>query len=109
MLQQKIEERVTDPPEAATSLTAFHKKNWTNFVGMCPRPWAELSFAEKKNVVRRFYFRKFTLCPRETCMLPCVGQKRVQKNNARWPGFYLTEVEFNKLIDDIMTEYAMIK
>ena len=92
-------------PRATWDYDYFHHIYWTKFATKCNPPWLEMSIPEKRTMVHKFIFDKFTLDPRRLCMYPRVGQKRKPRNDACWPGFWLSDEELVDIVTRVMTAY----
>ena len=56
-------------------------------------------------MVRKFILDKFTLDPKHIRMNPRVGEKRKVRNDASWPGFWLSDEEFDDIVTRVMSAY----
>ena len=92
---------MTHLPLQAREVDVLHSKNWRKFAG-----WHTMTFNEQTNHLRDFLLQKFSLDPDMRCMLPGIGARRLPRNNARWIGFELTDVEMERLLKDVMSQYA---
>jgi hypothetical protein len=95
------------PPQAAWDKEFFHHRFWKKVVKYCPpRPWLSLTLEEKGAHLRAFFFRMFTLDPFNRCMLPSVGMKRMNRNDASWVGFWMTDTELDGVISAALCAYV---
>ena len=92
-------------PRAAWDYEHFHHSNWTKFVAKCVPTWLQMSIPQKRIMVRKFILNKFTLDPKHLCMNPRVGEKRKLRNDASWPGFWLSDEEFDDIVTRVMSAY----
>ena len=92
-------------PRASYDKEWFHHLYWKKFAKGCKPPWLQMSPAEKRKRVHAFIFQKFTLDPRNRCMDPGPGQKRKQRNEASWPGFWLSDQELDGIVAEVMNAY----
>ena len=65
-----------------------------------------MAFKEQSDCLRSFLLFKFSMDPQMRCMLPGVGDKRKARNNAQWMGFELTDDEMERLVANVMCDYA---
>ena len=92
-------------PRATYDRVWFHHLYWKKIAEECKPPWLQMSPAEKRKRVHAFIFQKFTLDPRNRCMVPGPGQKRKQRNEASWPGFWLSDQELDGIVAEVMTAF----
>ena len=92
-------------PRAAWDCEYFHHVYWTKFASKCTPPWLEMSIPQKRIMVRKFILDKFTLDPKHLRMNPRVGEKRKVRNDASWPGFWLSDEEFDDIVTRVMSAY----
>ena len=98
--------RMTEWPKGATQ-TEFHSTCWTQFTKNIE--WTRMNNQEQYEHVQQWLFWKFTLCGKGTCMLPNVSMKRKWRNDARWPGFWMTDDELQKLVKEVMDEHFVLR
>ena len=98
---QKYMDRMSNSPPQARCVDELHSKNWKRFAG-----WTEMTFNQQTQCLRQFLLFKFSMDPQNACMLPGIGAKRKYRNNAQWIGFELTDAEMERLVADVMREYA---
>ena len=65
-----------------------------------------MPFKQQSDCLRSFLLFKLSMDPQMRCMLPGVGDKRKARNNAQWIGFELTDDEMERLVANVMREYA---
>ena len=94
-------------PRATWDYEYFHHQNWTKFAGMCDPPWRDMSIPQKRCIVRNFILNKFTLDPQHICMYPPYGAKRKMRNDACWPGFWLSDEELDDIVHRLMSAYEV--
>ena len=98
---QKYMDRMSNSPLQARCVDELHSKNWKRFAG-----WTSMTFSQQAQCLREFLLFKFSMDPQNVCMLPGIGAKRKHRNNAQWNGFELTDAEMERLVADVMREYA---
>ena len=96
-------------PLAARDVTKFHREYWTSFQRICGEPFGELAetfgkLTETQQITafKRFLFRKFSTDPHGRTMVPPEG---TTPKKLSWAGFWLTEVEVERISVAVVTAY----
>ena len=92
-------------PRASYDMEWFHHLYCKKFAKGCDPPWLQMTPPQQWERLRAFIFQKFTLDPRGRCMLPVPGEKGKQRNEASWPGFWLSDQELDDIVTQVMTAY----
>ncbi len=64
-----------------------------------------MSTRQKRQRLRKFLFKKFSMDKEEKCMMPTDSRKRKRRNDAQWIGFELTDDQLEQVIRDTMEAY----
>ena len=96
-------------PLAARDVTKFHREYWTSFQRICGEPFGEpaatfgrLTEPQQITAFKRFLFQKFSTDPRGRRMVPTEG---TTPKKLSWVGFWLTEVEVERISVAVVTAY----
>jgi hypothetical protein len=94
-----------NPPQSSKVATWFHHVFAKKFLQRCNPPWYERSTPEKYEYLREWFLLKFSLHPKNICMLPRPGEQRKTRNEAAWLGVEITDQEMKQIIDDSFDFY----
>jgi hypothetical protein len=93
-------------PEAATNAAEFHHRFAKMFLKNCEPPWFERNTTEKLEYLRSWFISKFSLHPKNACMLPGPGKPRKKRNDACWLGVEITDEEMEQVVTDSFRLYC---
>ena len=92
-------------PTSAESTTEFHGHFAVKFLDECKPPWDTMDMRQKRRALRSWLFKKFTMDKAEQRMYPAQDMPTKKLNDINWLGFWLTDAEFEQVVDEIMTAY----
>ena len=87
-------------PKNSQDVMSFHQSNWIQFVLLADNRWLAMSDDQKRDHLRVWLFRKFSVDMRNVTMLPDDPNDR-RPNNAGWIGFYMTDAELERVVNEI--------
>jgi hypothetical protein len=86
--------------------TWFHHVFAKKFLLQRNPPWYERSTPEKYEYLREWFLLKFSLHPKNICILPRLGEQRKTRNGAAWWGVEITDQEMKQILDDSFSFYC---
>ena len=92
--------RLMATPKNSQDVMSFHQSNWIQFVLLADNQWLAMSDDEKRDHLRVWLFGKFSVDRRNVTMLPDDPNDR-RPNNAGWIGFYMTDAELERVVNEI--------
>ena len=100
MRNNKYMDRMTAPRRRSQNVNIFHRANWCKFLQTAAGSWLHIDETQKRDHLRRWLFRKFSVDVHSVTMYPADPNAR-RPSNAGWPGFYMTDAELGRLVNDI--------
>jgi hypothetical protein len=95
-------------PRVALDSKHFHHVYWKKLVTH-EYNWLRMSIKAREELFFEFVFHLFTLDPLRKSMQPAFGCAPLERNNASWRGFFLSDEELLALVSESFTIYVDTK
>lgn len=107
-------DRMPKPTICSKDPEKFHREYWHKFMKFVQDPWLEMTVSQKQEHFKRWLFRKFSLDKDRRNMLPVgwpydVTRVKRDGNEARWIGFWLSDMELDRLVVAIFDAYEALQ
>ena len=96
---------MTKKPRVATDHPSFHSQYWKKFLKAAVAPWSEMTPQQKRDHVRAWLFKKFSMDRWALCMKPVSLARRKYRNEIEWHGVEIDDVELDALVGAVMRDY----
>ena len=93
---------------AARDTAYFHRCYAYEFRCLCDPPWFSMCSYQRREVLKAFMMRKFSLDPSGAVMLPPPGAARRVISVSGWQGFVINDDQMRRIVARVMDGYDAI-
>ena len=95
-------------PRAASDTAFFHRRYAPEFYSLCNPPWFSKCSHQRREVLKAFMLREFSLDPSGAVMLPPPGAERRGISESKWQGFVINDDQMHGIVAEVMDGYDAI-